>query len=137
MQESKTTLCTKCGQADGEVSCDHFNYCYDCANDSLDFHYGYCMYCILDGKSWEEEWGDWNEVAQRIMRIFDKGTRDFQHMTQMYDWKNKEIKYCDPGYGPKPSECSHQNEQDHLSPGDVRNIKGFRYIYQKGFEKGV
>jgi len=41
-------------------------------------HYGQCIYCILDGKEWDEEWDSWDEVAIRAVQLHKMGFEDYK-----------------------------------------------------------
>lgn len=63
--------------------CKHSYSCQDCQHDSTQNpkqHYGYCIYCILDGTDWDEEWDSWYEVASRGHNVLLNGMMDmFQY----------------------------------------------------------
>jgi hypothetical protein len=42
----------------------------------IGYHYGVCLYCIMDGGEWDEEWDSWAEVTGRAMKIIYTGYCD-------------------------------------------------------------
>jgi hypothetical protein len=58
---------------------DYFKYKpYDQENEEyiIGYHYGVCLYCIMDGGEWDEEWDSWEEVTGRAMKIIYTGYCD-------------------------------------------------------------
>lgn len=43
------------------------------------YYYGECMYCIMEGKIWYEEWDSWGEIAFRVVQeIVKAGFEDYK-----------------------------------------------------------
>jgi hypothetical protein len=76
--------CDYCDEIDEMgYTCKHAYSCEDCQFDvtkNYNVHYAFCIYCILDGNDWDEEWDSWYEVASRGHNVLLNGMMDvFKH----------------------------------------------------------
>lgn len=71
---------------DGEICTKH--------NNNTNLHYGSCIYCIMDGKLWEEEWDYWEEVSSRAVKITLMGYNDYRNGIQHIYTDDSNLKEC-------------------------------------------
>lgn len=63
--------------------CPHSYMCAICVNRmsyedvNCRYYYGYCIYCIIDGNYWDEEWDSWAEIVGRGFSVAHMGALDF------------------------------------------------------------
>lgn len=92
-------------------------------------HYFNCIYCILQGHNWEEEWDSWGEVAGRIYQLILFG---------MQDGRTKSVSFIDTDEHkqkkPTCSNCCRLNKKG--CTNSCQNHKQFRLLYQEGFKLG-
>jgi len=98
---------------DEDIECEHQYLCsFNCKNNYWGqgrYHYGTCIYCIMEGNKWDEEWDSWGEVAERGAEILCHGIKD----SAIFDQPFKSINVIKD-----------------------MNILDFIKIYQKGFKIG-
>lgn len=75
------------------------------------YHYGSCMYCIMEGDDWSEEWDSWTEVTSRVVDIILMG---------LFDW-NRGVHFL-RDFKPRPKEYS--------------ECRAFRVYYTLGQQMG-
>lgn len=67
-------------------------YCTKHTTNYKNTHYGYCIYCILEGELWEEEWDSWSEVVSRAKNIIEYGYEDARNNeSKLYDENDKYV----------------------------------------------
>lgn len=80
--EDDQELDSVCSEEDEDEFCEHekdssYNMDPKLKYDKCQpYHYGKCIYCILNGIPYEEEWDSWTEVTSRAMEIILMGYRD-------------------------------------------------------------
>lgn len=105
------------------IDCYHYLICTSCLDKRVlrehHFYHGQdCIYCIMDGKGWDEDCRSWNESANGIMDLLDYGFEDSLTHDKPY----------------KPSRKVEKNTI--LLDGNKNNIYTFRKMYEKGFQYG-
>lgn len=60
------------------------------------YYYGTCIYCIMEGQEWDEQWDSWDEISGRIEELIRMGYDDYKNgITNFLDsCKKPKVKYC-------------------------------------------
>lgn len=97
--------------------------------NNLCYYYGKCIYCIMEGTKWFEEYDCWGEVATRIVDIVKAGFNDYKR--GLRDFLDS---YTLPTKCNHPScRCCSGHNRDWCFEIE-RNIKPFINFYNIGIE---
>lgn len=79
----------------GGHGCKHYYACDECSYQCPKQHYSQCIYCILDGIEWNEEWDSWIEVVSRGKNITLNGMMDVFQYGKGYKFNPHSVSHSD------------------------------------------